>query len=79
MPARSRLTVRPPDNAPLVRRDRDRLAEALRQSREAMNDVERQLASLLATLRAPEGPQAEDVDRLRRASGRASLAMSRLR
>jgi hypothetical protein len=79
MPARSRLTVRQPDSAPLVRRDRDRLAEALRQSREAVSDIERQLASLLATLHAPEGPQSEDLDRLRRASGRASAAMSRLR
>ena len=77
MPARSRLTLRSPDNAPLVRRER--LAEALRQSREAVSDVERQLGSLLAALRADETPEPEDVDRLRRAARSAGAAMSRLR
>jgi len=77
MPARSRLTVKAPDNAPLVRRDR--LAEALSQSREAMSDIERQLGSLLAKLQAAETPGAEDLERLRRAAGRAGAAVGRLR
>ena len=77
MPARSRLTVKPPGNAPLVRRER--LAEDLRQSREAVSDIERQLASLLAKLQAAETPGPEDLERLRRAAGRAGSAVGRLR
>jgi hypothetical protein len=75
------LTVRPPENAPLVRRDR--LAEALRTSREAVTELERQLGSLLAALRATDTPHGDlvedDVDRLRRAASRASAAVSRIR
>jgi len=77
MPVRSRLTVKPAGNAPLVRRER--LAESLRQSREAMSDIERQLGSLLAKLQAAETPGTEDLDLLRRAAGRAGAAVGRLR
>jgi hypothetical protein len=74
---RSRITLRRSTSAPLARRDH--LTEALRTSREAVSDLERQLDSLLAKLRSPEPPRADDVDRLRRTATRASAAVSRLR
>ena len=76
-PDQSRLTVRAPDNAPLVRRER--LAEALRESREAVSDLERQLDALLASLRQTGAPRREDVDSLHLATSRASAAMTRVR
>ena len=75
-PARSRLTRRTQPSAPLRR---DRLKEALRSSREAVTDLERQLDSLLAALRASGVPALDDVDALRRATNRASAAVGKLR
>ena len=77
VPLRSRITLRRSTSAPLTRRDN--LTEALRTSREAVSDLERQLDSLLAKLRSTEPPRADDVDRLRRTATRASAAVSRLR
>lgn len=77
VPLRSRLTVRRPPSAPLARRDR--LSEALRTSREAVSDLERQLDSLLAKLRGAELPRADDVERLRRTATHAGTAVGRLR
>jgi hypothetical protein len=77
VPLRSRLTVRREPPAPLARRDR--LSEALRTSREAVSDLERQLDLLLAKLRSAELPRADDVDRLRRTATRAGTAVARLR
>jgi len=75
-PARSRLTRRTQPIAPLRR---DRLQEALRSSREAVTDLERQLDTLLASLRASGMPALDDVDDLRRATNRASAAVGKLR
>lgn len=77
VPLRSRLTLRRPPTAPLARRDR--LTEALRTSREAVSDLEKQLDALLAKLRSAELPRTDDVDRLRRSAARAGTAVSRLR
>lgn len=74
-PARSRLTRAQP-SAPLRR---DRLTEALRSSREAVTDLERQLDSLLAALRGSGVPALGDVEDLRRATNRASAAVGKLR
>jgi len=76
LPARSRLTLRPQANAPLHRASG--LVEALRQSREALADVERQLESLLGAVRSAKGPDADAADRLRRATRRAGVALDRL-
>jgi hypothetical protein len=74
-PARSRLTRAQP-SAPLRR---DRLKDALRTSREAVTDLEHQLDTLLAALRASGVPALDDVDDLRRATNRASAAVGKLR
>ena len=75
-PARSRLTRRAQPSAPLRR---DRLKDALRTSREAVSDLERQLDTLLAALRGSGVPALDDVDDLRRATHRASAAVGKLR
>ena len=69
--------MRRPPIAPLARRDR--LSEALRTSREAVTDMEKQLDALLAKLRSAELPRADDVDRLRRSATRAGTAVGKLR
>ena len=76
-PARSRLTRRAQASAPLARRER--LKEALRSSREAVADLEHQLDTLLAALRASGAPALVDIDDLRRATNRASAAVGKLR
>lgn len=76
LPARSRMTLRTQTNAPLTRTSG--LAEALRHSREALIDVERQLEALLAAVRTASGPDAEAADRLHRAAKRAGAAVERL-
>ena len=56
-----------------------RLTDALRASRQALSDVQRQLDALLAAVRAPTGrPEADAADRLHRATKRAGSAMNRL-
>ena len=76
-PARSRLTRKAQPSAPLARRER--LKEALRTSREAVTDLERQLDTLLAALRATGAPALDDIDDLRRAANRAGAAVGKLR
>jgi hypothetical protein len=76
LPPRSRLTLRPQPSAPLHRAGG--LVEALRHSREALADVERQLESLLAAVRTAKGPDADAADRLHRAARRAGAAVDRL-
>ncbi|MBC8133042.1 MAG: hypothetical protein H7X95_08685 [Deltaproteobacteria bacterium] len=56
-----------------------RLGDALRSSREALNDIQRQLDALLSAVQAPAGrPPPDAADRLRRASKRAGIAINRL-
>jgi hypothetical protein len=56
-----------------------RLIDALRASREALNDIQGQLDALLSAVRAPAGhPETDAADRLRRATKRAGAAMNRL-
>ncbi|MEO5770085.1 MAG: hypothetical protein ABIS92_17145 [Polyangia bacterium] len=56
-----------------------RLGDALRASREALLDIQRQLDSLLLAVRAPGGrPAVDSADRLRRATKRAGTAIHRL-
>jgi hypothetical protein len=71
------MTLPAQASAPLARRER--LKEALRTSREAVSDLERQLDTLLASLRATGAAATDDVDRLRRAATRANVAVSKLR
>ena len=78
----SRLTVRSPGTAPRVGPrvgHAVRLGEALRASREALGDIQRQLDVLLAAVRAPAGrPVPDAADHLARAARRAGVAMDRL-
>jgi hypothetical protein len=77
MPALSRMTVRPHRQAPVGRAVR--LTAALRASREALDDIQRQLDSLLEAIRAPEGqPEPDSAERLQRATRRAGAAVDRL-
>jgi hypothetical protein len=56
-----------------------RMGDALRTSREALGDIQRQLDALLEALRSPSGQvQPEAVDRLHRATRRAGAAVDRL-
>jgi hypothetical protein len=56
-----------------------RIGEALRTSREALGDIERQLDMLLGALRSPAGlPDAGAPDRLRTATARAHQAIAKL-
>lgn len=78
MPALSRMTVRPRRQAPVARAAR--LSDALRASREALGDIQRQLDDLLEAIRAPGGqPPADAAELLQRATRRAGAAMERLR
>jgi hypothetical protein len=77
LPSVSRLTIRPTTRVPLARSGR--LGEALRASREALSDIERQLEALLRAVRAPSGrPDADAPDRLGHAARRADAALGRL-
>jgi ABC-type transporter Mla subunit MlaD len=76
LPLRSRMTLRSQPSAPLERRER--LKEALRTSREAVSDLERQLDALLVSLRKTGAAATDDVDGLRRAANRANAAVSKL-
>lgn len=71
------MTVRQGRSAPLGRAVR--LGEALRASREALGDIQRQLDSLLQAIRSPTGEVARDAaDRLHRATRLAGAAVDRL-
>ncbi|MES1171819.1 MAG: hypothetical protein ABUL77_01170 [Bacteroidota bacterium] len=77
IPVVSRLTVRPSWSAPLNRPVP--VGEALRASREALGDIQRQLDALLEAVRRPAGRPAPDAaDRLRQATARAGAALSLL-
>jgi hypothetical protein len=55
------------------------LGEALRASREALGDIQRQLDALLDAVRTPAGrPVPDAADRLALATRRAGVAMDRL-
>jgi hypothetical protein len=76
VPARSRVTRR--REATILPRSVD-LAAALRTSREALVDIEGQLAALLAVLRDPTAaPDATAPDRLRGAARDAGTALASL-
>jgi hypothetical protein len=77
LPPQSRLTL--PGAARTVTAPRSGLGEALRASREALGDVERQLELLLGALRSPGGvPDGGAPDRLRTATSRAGHAIDQL-
>ncbi len=78
LPLLSRLTLKP--NSPAVPLGKSlRLVDALRASREALNDIQGQLDALLSAVRSPAGrPETGAADRLRRATKRAGAAMNRL-
>lgn len=77
MPAVSRMNARSQRAAPLGRAAR--LGDALRASREALVDIQRQLDGLLEAIRSPAGQPAPDAaDRLHRATRRAGAAVDRL-
>lgn len=87
LPTVSRLTVRvsssatvaPPAAEAVVVTRKARLTDALRASREALGDLQKQLDALLAVVRTPAGrPEPDAADRLRRATKRAGSAMTRL-
>jgi len=76
LPARSRVTVRR-GGANLVRSTQ--LAAALRESREALTNIEDQLDALLATLRDPaSAPDASAPERLHGAARHAGSALAAL-
>jgi hypothetical protein len=76
LPARSRVTVRRA-GANLVRSTQ--LAAALRESREALTNIEDQLDALLATLRDPAAaPDANAPERLHGAARNAGSALAAL-
>jgi len=77
VPVRSRLTIRAAAHAPLARGVG--LQDALKASRDALNDIQKQLDALLASVRSPHvRPEAESIDRLARSNRRADAAMARL-
>ena len=77
VPARSRVTVRGRGGANLQRTGD--VAAALRNSREALLDIEGQLDALLRVLRDPAGaPDAGAPDRLRGATRHAGSALATL-
>ena len=90
MPARSRVTVRRARNQADLQRTSDGglvlgtsaaagVASALRQSREALVDIQGQLDALLAALRQPDGgPDEAAPDRLCNATRRAGSALAAL-
>ncbi len=74
----SRLTFRSAASVPPLGHSA-RMGEALRASREALGDIQRQLDALLAAVRSPKGRPAPDAaDRLALATRRAGVAMDRL-
>jgi hypothetical protein len=76
VPARSRVTVRRTGTG-LVRVTQ--LADALRESRQALVDIEGQLDALLATLRDPQGaPDPGAPERLHGAARHAGSALAAL-
>jgi len=72
------MTVRPRRQAPAGRAAR--LSDALRASREALGDIQRQLDSLLEAIRSEGGqPEPDAPERLQRATRRVGVAVERLR
>ncbi len=77
VPAFSRLTIRSLGGAPLSRPLP--LNEALRASREALTEIQRELDMLLESVRKPAGrPGSDAAERLRQVTARANVAMARL-
>jgi hypothetical protein len=77
-PPQSRLTRGAPGHVATAPRS-TRIGEALRDSRQALGDIERQLDMLLGALRSPGGlPDAGAPDRLRAATARAHQAIDKL-